>query len=70
MTVDSLTATGLGVNSLNVTGEESINATAAIETIKEEINTKRILMRIIYLAKINYIQNISKLIQNANYLTR
>ena len=37
MTVDSLTATGLGVNSLDVSGEDSINATAAIDTIKEAI---------------------------------
>ena len=37
MTVDSLTATGLGVNSLTVSGEDSINATAAIDTIKEAI---------------------------------
>ena len=37
MTIDSLTATGLGVNSLDVSGEDSINATAAIDTIKEAI---------------------------------
>ena len=37
MNIESLTATGLGVNDLKVNGEDGLNATAAIDTIKEAI---------------------------------
>ena len=37
MQIESLTATGLGVNGLKVDGTDGVNATAAIDTIKEAI---------------------------------
>ena len=37
MSIESLTATGLGVNGLKVNGTDGTNATAAIDTIKEAI---------------------------------
>ncbi len=67
MSVESLTATGLGVNKLKVNGTDGVSATAAIDTIKEAIqrvSTQRSALGAIQNRLEHTINNLDNVVEN------
>ncbi len=67
MSIESLTATGLGVNDLKVNGTDGINATAAIDTVKEAIqrvSTQRSALGAIQNRLEHTINNLDNVVEN------